>query len=136
MASDLMHMDSYKIEFELSKPFSPIGQLMGVLPARSAHCMPRGCRQLMTDPDSPIIDFYPENFALDMNGKRFAWQAVALLPWIDEKRLLSSLKELEKDFSGSAPPTSPLLTLELFLILSLILFSSINDTEEETERNK
>src|SRR5579872_643646 len=99
MASDLMHLEKYKFKFELSKPFSPFGQLMGVLPARSAHCLPKVCRSLMSAPDSPIIDFYPEDFALDMNGKKFAWQAVALLPWIDESRLLSAITTIEKDFN-------------------------------------
>lgn len=33
---------------------------------------------------SPIIDFYPPDFRTDLNGKQQEWEAVVLIPFIDE----------------------------------------------------
>ena len=90
-AADFVDLASIKIKFDKGLPFRPYEQLMGVLPAASNHAIPEVFRGLMSDKDSEIRDFYPEEFPIDLNGKKFAWQGVALLPWIDEKRLLDAM---------------------------------------------
>ncbi|KAH7916764.1 XRN 5'-3' exonuclease N-terminus-domain-containing protein [Hygrophoropsis aurantiaca] len=90
-ASDFEEMDAMDIRFDLGQPFKPYEQLMGVFPAASRKHIPVVFQDLMTNEDSPIIDFYPPTFQIDMNGKKMAWQGVALLPFIDPKRLLEAM---------------------------------------------
>ena len=61
-------------------------------PRTSRFHVPAELQRLMIDEDSPIIDLYPTTFEIDMNGKRMAWQGVALLPFIDENRLLQAMQ--------------------------------------------
>lgn len=65
--------------------------LTAVLNVISRQHIPETFQSLMVDPDSPIIDFYPTTFDIDMNGKKMIWQGVALLPFIDESRLLGAM---------------------------------------------
>ncbi|XP_048523410.1 5'-3' exoribonuclease 2 homolog [Dendroctonus ponderosae] len=92
-ASDFCNIAGLSTDFERdTKPFKPLEQLMGVFPAASSKHVPAPFATLMSDPDSTIIDFYPEDFKIDLNGKKFAWQGVALLPFVDENRLFKALK--------------------------------------------
>ncbi|KAH0547780.1 hypothetical protein FGG08_000037 [Glutinoglossum americanum] len=92
MISDVKKGLKANLNFQLGQPFRPYQQLMGVLPDRSKKIVPTPYHELMTSPDSPIIDFYPRDFELDMNGKKMEWEAVVKIPFIDEKRLLSAMK--------------------------------------------
>jgi 5'-3' exoribonuclease 2 len=98
-AQDFKDVGKLDIKFNQGKPFKPFEQLMGVLPAASKHNLPVPFQKLMTDEDSAIIDFYPESFPIDLNGKKFAWQGVALLPFIDEKRLLDAAQKVYPQLS-------------------------------------
>ncbi|KAK5087807.1 exonuclease II Exo2 [Lithohypha guttulata] len=91
MISDVKQGLKADMKFDLGQPFHPFQQLMGVLPDRSKKIVPPIYHELMTSPDSPIIDFYPRDFNLDMNGKKMEWEAVVKIPFIDEKRLLSAM---------------------------------------------
>jgi hypothetical protein len=55
--------------------------------------------ELMTSVKSLIADFYPQQFGLDLNGKKYLWQGVVLLPFIDEYRLFRAARGAEPDLS-------------------------------------
>lgn len=101
-ASDLKNIERFREDcssFDMGQPFKPMEQLMAVFPEDSAHAIPKPSRWLMSDPESPILDFYPKEIACDPNGKAMPWLWVVLLPFIDEERLLAALKPTEKQWT-------------------------------------
>ena len=101
--SDLINCDRVQIEFTMSEPSRPFEQLMSVFPKQSGHAIPKCYRHLMSDSNSPIIDFYPIDFRLDINGARYAWMGVDLLPFIDRQRLLKAMGEADDGYKNLTP---------------------------------
>jgi 20S proteasome alpha/beta subunit len=98
MLSDLVRIPELlnEVDFEgekAGKPLKPFEQLMGCMPPSSSGLLPEPYRWLMTDPTSPLAQFYPRSFIVDMNGKRWPWEATVLLPFLDSKRLLEVTNE-------------------------------------------
>jgi 5'-3' exoribonuclease 1 len=100
MISDVKRGLKANIDFKLGQPFKPFQQLMGVLPDRSKKIVPVAYHPLMTNDDSPIVDFYPRDFTLDMNGKKQDWEAVVKIPFIQEDRLLAAMATKENDLTA------------------------------------
>ncbi|KAK2552969.1 5'-3' exoribonuclease 1 [Acropora cervicornis] len=92
--SDIKNFSDLSIQFELGTPFRPFEQLLAVLPAASRQLLPKPFQNLMIMEQSEIIEYYPVNFKTDLNGKQQEWEAVVLIPFIDEQKLLDAMSPL------------------------------------------
>lgn len=73
----------------------------------------------MTSKLSSIIDFYPENFDTDLNGKQQEYEAVVLLPFIEEDKLKEAMvpyKNLLTEEEKSSKFASRIIKFKLFYI--------------------
>nr|XP_015803747.2 5'-3' exoribonuclease 2 [Nothobranchius furzeri] len=127
-ASDFKDINGMFTDFEKdTKPFKPLEQLMSVFPAASGNFLPLSWRNLMISVNSSIIDFYPDDFAIDLNGKKFAWQGVALLPFVDERRLRAALADVYPDLTPDEERRNSLGSDVLFLGKPHPLFDFIHE---------
>lgn len=79
--------------FEMGFSKRPLEQVMAVLPPASSDSVPSALHRIFTE--SP--ENYPENVEIDMFGKSQAWQGVALLPFLDYKKLVSFVRACMQD---------------------------------------
>ena len=68
------------------------------MPLKSFKLLP-ACYETIARGD--LIDFFPEDFPIDLNGKTVAWEALVLIPFADEALFLQKEKELLTDGGGS-----------------------------------
>jgi 5'-3' exoribonuclease 2 len=92
IAMGLLQLGLGAVKFCLDAPLRPMAQLLAVLPPQSAHALPACYQDLVASPDSPLADFYPLTFKMDMENQPCEWRGVALLPFIDVPRLLAAMR--------------------------------------------
>lgn len=91
--SDIKNFANLQTTYNLGTPFLPFEQLLSVLPAASKELLPQVYHKLMTDSSSKIIDYYPVDFETDLNGKKQEWEALVLIPFINEMRLMDAMND-------------------------------------------
>lgn len=78
-------------------PTVPFVQLLSVLPPSSSQLLPSPLNDLLKSKDSPISEFYPEKFDVDLSGKRQDWEGVVLLPIVDYNKIEQEYFKYIKD---------------------------------------
>lgn len=90
-------------------PSTPFQQLLCVLPPKSADLLPEPLCRLLIDEKSPLKKHCPDNFKIDLSGKRKEWEGIVILPMVDfnlvRECYLNSLnqidnKELKRNITG------------------------------------
>uniref|UniRef100_A0A5K3F884 5'-3' exoribonuclease 1 n=2 Tax=Mesocestoides corti TaxID=53468 RepID=A0A5K3F884_MESCO len=74
-----------------TKPLLPFEQQMFIMPPSSASILPPPYRWLLATSGTPVSEFFPEDFETDINGKLAEWEAVVLIPFIDEAKMLAAM---------------------------------------------
>ncbi len=87
--------------FEKGTPALPFEQLLSVLPPPSANLIPKSYRRLMCDEKSPLVKsgIYPHvnSFYIDYEGKVKDYQGVAILPFVNFKKIRKSYENVNKE---------------------------------------
>jgi 5'-3' exonuclease len=77
------HLKTFRFPvYGRTTPITPFQQLLSILPPAHADLIPTPLNKLL-EPDSPIAHYYPEDFDVDLGGKRKEWEGIVLLPMVD-----------------------------------------------------
>lgn len=95
LASDLTNLSSLSFTFQKGRPFTPLLQLLSVLPPQSGKLLPNSYSNMMIDERSPLARFYPRDFEVDANGKKNSWECVVQIPFIEEEVLINTISQID-----------------------------------------
>lgn len=91
VAAQMKGVDGYKRD-DTSIIVNPIHQLLTVLPIKSKELLPKEIKHLMTK-TSPIADLYPETAVIELDGKNFDWQGIALISFVEMDRVIKAVED-------------------------------------------
>ncbi|KAL0215456.1 hypothetical protein P9112_007640 [Eukaryota sp. TZLM1-RC] len=93
---DYLQDFDFDYTFESNEPFKPLEQLVAVLPRKSGHLLPQPYLELI-ESGGLLEDYYPEEFEIDMNGKRNPWEGIVIIPFISNEVLVGALNSVNQE---------------------------------------
>lgn len=77
---------------ENRQPYTPFQQLLCIFPVKSVRAfLPKEYVQLA---EGVLNDYFPSSFDIDLNGRTLPWEAVVLIPFVDEDLFINAEKTL------------------------------------------
>ncbi len=92
-------VDRLSFSFCYQPPLSQVETLAGMLHPRNFDQLPPEVNEFMTRYSQQNPEYFPSDFKLDREGKKYNWDATACIPMIS----YDLIKELLRDFSCSDP---------------------------------
>jgi 5'-3' exoribonuclease 1 len=85
------HIMTFKTpNYEKTKPFTLFQQLISVLPPKSSELLPTPLNNLLLDDESPLKEFCPEKFEIDLAGKKRDYQGIVKIPMLDPEIVIKA----------------------------------------------
>jgi 5'-3' exonuclease len=95
--NSIMDKKSFIYKFNnKSYPVLPFIQLLCVLPPSSSNLLPYPLNNLLTDKKSPLYKYCPEEYEIDLSGKRKEYEGVVNIPMMNVREV-TNLYNLYKD---------------------------------------
>ena len=69
--------------YPITTPSTTFQQLLCVLPPKSAKLLPDALGDLLLDENSKLVEYCPNEFVIDLAGKRKEWEGIVLLPMVN-----------------------------------------------------
>lgn len=88
------------VDFDAHEPLSPLVQLLCVLPPESKKWLPE-CVQKYYDAGSPILDLYPNDIQIDLDGVQNEYEGIVMLPKMDLERVKSAFNDVKHQLTPS-----------------------------------
>lgn len=83
-------IDKFEIDencADVNEPYTPFQQLLSILPIKSLHLLPDIYKTIALN---QLIQYFPNDFDIDFNGRVLPWEAICLIPFVDEKLFIEN----------------------------------------------
>jgi 5'-3' exonuclease len=76
--------------YEKTQPFTLFQQLLSVLPPKSSNLLPEPLNTLLLDDKSPLKEYCPDKFEIDLAGKKREYQGIVKLPMMKPELIIKT----------------------------------------------